>query len=76
MPTSSVTVYKYGKPASGQRVRLGFTGITNMGQTSDSYTDADGVAYINHRASGNADIYVNGSKVGSMNAPGGGSVNI
>lgn len=70
MPTSTITVYKYGKPSKNQRVRLGFSSLSSMGQTSDVYTDQDGNAHVNHTGSGNAVIYVNGSNVGSMNTPG------
>jgi hypothetical protein len=56
---------KGGGYVQGARVVLGFSiGITNL-----EYTDSDGEATIQHSATGNATIFVDGKDVGKINAP-------
>ena len=50
----------------GARVRLGFT----FGLTDTVYTDSDGEAVVEHSSTGQATVYVNGAKRGTMNTPG------
>lgn len=70
MPTSKITVYRYSKPAANISVTLEFTGITNLGFTKKHYTNRDGVAFVEHSSTGNANVYVDGRKMGSIRAPG------
>lgn len=66
------TVYvqsRQGNPVKGARVSLGFAGITR-GMSRDAYTDADGRAFIEHADGGQADVYVDGKRVGNMRTPG------
>lgn len=58
--------YRDGSKPKGVRVVLGFSG----GQTKPAFTDAYGVAIVEHASTGRADVYVSGSKVGSFHAPG------
>lgn len=71
MATSTVIVYKNGKPASGVRVTIGFT----MGQ-SEARTDANGVATVTHGLQGEATVYLNGQQKGKMRAPGAATFNM
>jgi hypothetical protein len=50
----------------GERVVLGFSN----GVTDSVYSDSDGEAFIRHRTTGNATVYVNGQDKGSINTPG------
>jgi len=73
MATSHVTVrWKDGSPATGIRVRLGFT----LGLTQDDFTDRYGVATIEHSTTGTATVYVRGDRCGTLRAPGSTSVTI
>lgn len=73
MPSSRITVrWKDGSAATSARVVLGFSG----GMTKPAFTDRNGVAVVEHRSTGSADIYVRGSKVGSLRTPGSASVTI
>ncbi len=69
MPTSKITVYKNQKPASGIKVTLEFSGIANVGFTKPVYTDSNGVALVEHASTGKANVYINGSRKGSIHAP-------
>lgn len=70
MPTSKVTVYRNGKPASNIKITLEYTGLSQSGFTTPAYTNSSGIATINHSSTGKATIYVNGSSRRSMNTPG------
>lgn len=70
MNTSKITVYRNQKPAKNVRVRLGFSGIVNLGFSKDFYTDSNGVAYVEHSATGNAEVYLDGKEVGRLYTPG------
>jgi len=70
MPTSKITVYKNRKPAKNVRVTLEFTGFTNMGFTRATYTNSDGVAFVEHSSSGRANVYIDGKRMGTIRAPG------
>ncbi len=73
MPSSRIQVqFRDGSKPSGTKVVLGFSG----GMTKPAYTDRGGVAIVEHASTGTADIYVSGSKVGSLRAPGSASVTI
>jgi len=61
--------YRDGSKASGVRVALGFSHPLG-GVTRDAYTDSYGIALIEHLGRGRADVYVSGSRRGSLNAPG------
>lgn len=61
--------YRDGSKPKGARVVLGFTSGLG-GMTKPAYTDAYGVALVEHASIGNADVYVSGNKVGSLHAPG------
>jgi hypothetical protein len=61
--------YHDGSKPKGAKVVLGFTGMLG-GMTKAAYTDAYGVALVEHASTGNADVYVSGNKVGSLRAPG------
>lgn len=70
MPTTTIEVYRNGKPARGIRVSLEFTALTNMGFTQAERTNSEGIAYISHSSSGKANVYLDGSERGSLKAPG------
>ncbi|MCB0644680.1 MAG: hypothetical protein KDC44_23710 [Phaeodactylibacter sp.] len=70
MPTTKIQVYKNGKLATNVKVVLEFTGLTNMGFTKAHYTNAQGVAFVEHSSTGIANVYLNGSKNGSLRTPG------
>lgn len=73
MPTSKIKVtYQDGSKASSVKVVLGFSG----GMSKTHFTDSSGEATIEHLSTGTADIYVRGSKVGSMTTPGTASVTL
>ena len=61
--------YRDGSKPKGTRVSMGFTSILG-GMTKPAYTDAYGVALVEHSSTGQADIYVSGTKRGSFHAPG------
>ena len=72
MPTSVVKVYdkRYGQWAEGAKVVLGWNGFVNLGMSASFYTDSNGRAVIEHGATGNAEVYINGTHVGNMYTPG------
>lgn len=72
MPTSIVKIYNSnrGRYESNARVVLGWDGIVNLGQSNAVNTDGNGVAVINHSATGTATVYVNGQNKGTMRTPG------
>lgn len=70
MPKSKITVYRNGQPVYNVKVTLEYTGMTQAGFTSPAYTNSSGVAMVNHSSTGKANVWVNGSKKGSMNTPG------
>ncbi|NOT37855.1 MAG: hypothetical protein HOP11_10800 [Saprospiraceae bacterium] len=76
--SSIVRVYntRFNEWAEGVKVTLGFTGILNSGFTKDVYTNREGYACIDHASSGDAEIFVNGQKVGHIYAPGSATVHI
>ncbi|MBP0002723.1 MAG: hypothetical protein J7642_03205 [Cyanobacteria bacterium SBC] len=65
---SKIIVYKNQKRKRGCRVRLGFTGLLG-GMSQPVNTDADGVARVGHSSTGNAEIFVDGKKVGEGKFP-------
>lgn len=70
MPTSKITVYRNNRPASNIRVRLEYTGFTQLGFTDSFYTNSNGVAFIQHSSTGDANVYIDGKKKGRLNTPG------
>ena len=68
--TSRVTVYINRRPAKNIRVAFEYTGLTNLGFTKAVYTNDEGVAYVEHSSSGEANVYLNGSMKGKMRTPG------
>ncbi len=66
---SEVIVYKSGRPQSGARVTIGFTALFAMGMTDSVYTNGNGVARIYHDSEGEANIFVNETKVGKGHFP-------
>lgn len=70
MPTSKITVYKNRRLAKGVKVSLEYSGFTQMGFTKKFLTNSDGVAYVEHSSTGQANVYLDGSKKGSMKTPG------
>ena len=68
MPVSTVYVYhSSGSPAQGASVTLSFS---HSGVSPSSRTDRDGKAIVDHTATGEATVIVDGTTVGSMRAPG------
>ena len=55
-----------GSKARGVRVVLSFS----SGLSEAVHTDADGIALIDHATVGRADVLVDGSRRGSLHAPG------
>lgn len=64
MATSIVKVYdsRAGKWLKNAKVVLGWNGFVNLGMSKPTYTNSDGIAEVNHSATGNATIYVNGKR--------------
>lgn len=71
MPITTINVqYKSnGKPASGYRVVLSFTGLLG-GTTADVLTDSRGIARITHSSVGEAKIIVQGTTRQTVHCPG------
>lgn len=63
---SKITVYRYGKPAKSVKVSLEFS----MGFTKNFYTNSDGIAFVEHSSTGNATVYIDGMRKGSLKTPG------
>jgi len=64
---SKVTVNRKGRPVTGARVALKFSG----GLTASGFTNSNGTVTIQHESRGAATIYVNGQECGKItNAPG------
>ena len=72
MATSIVKVYdkRYGQWYQNAKVALGWNGFVNLGMSKNFYTDSYGRATIEHSATGDAEVYINGSHVGNMQTPG------
>ncbi len=72
MATSIIKVYnsKYGRWESRAKVVLGWDGFVNSGMSGQVYTNDHGEAVINHSATGEATVYINGKKQGKMRTPG------
>ena len=67
MPYTTIIVQRpSGKPAVGLRVSLG---IDSGGVTDSVRTDSAGVAVINHPATGNATVYIDGSAISRVRVP-------
>jgi hypothetical protein len=64
--------YDDGSPAAGARVGLGFS----SGVTGAYIANRHGVAEVEHESSGQATIFVNGRRCGSMYAPGEASITL
>ncbi len=69
MLISQIKVYKNNKPLKGVSVSLEFTGFTQMGFTKRFLTNNEGIAYVEHSSRGRANVYINGSNVGSIYTP-------
>jgi hypothetical protein len=67
--------YNDGSKPKGAKVVLGFTSALG-GMSKPAFTDAQGIALVEHASVGNADVYVSGKKVGSLHAPGETAVHI
>ncbi len=78
MATSIVKVYdtRLGQWKRDAKVVLSWNGFVNLGMSDAVYTDREGSAIINHSATGEADIYVDGSKVGKLYTPGSTTVQV
>jgi hypothetical protein len=63
MSTSIVKVYnaRYGKWEKDAKVVLGWNGWINLGMSKPVYSNADGIALVEHSATGEAEIFVNGT---------------
>ena len=71
MPYSTIIVQrKDGSPVHQAKVALGFSHLLSSGLSKSKYTDKHGQAIIEHRNTGEADVYVNGKKMKSFNSPG------
>lgn len=72
MEVSIIKVYnsRYGQWEANARVCLHWDGVFNQGFSEEVWTDSNGVAIINHKATGEAMVYVNGMKVEKMYTPG------
>jgi hypothetical protein len=64
MATSIVKVYnsRYKEWAENVRVELGWNGIVNLGFSKTVYTNRNGVAEIDHSATGDCTVYINGQR--------------
>lgn len=78
MPASIVKVYnaRYGKWEENAKVVLGWDGFINLGMSRPVYTNREGIAVVDHSATGEATVYVNGRRVGEMYTPGSTTVEI
>ena len=72
MPQSQIIVIKRstGRGASHLRVVLEIEGIFKGGMTQPVYTNENGDAYVQHTSTGQANVFVDGKKVGKMKVPG------
>jgi len=60
--TTEVIVVRNGKPSSGHRVSLEFTGgVLSGGLTNDFHTNSSGVAFVEHASTGSVKVYVDGN---------------
>jgi len=66
METSRIKVYRNNRPVNGIRVTLEFW----SGFSKAFYTNAEGVAFVQHSSTGEATIYVDGKSRGKMRTPG------
>ncbi len=78
MATSIITVYdrRLGQLKQDAKVVLSWNGFVNLGMSNAVYTDRHGEAVIHHSATGDADIYVDGSKAGTLYTPGSKTVQV
>ena len=60
-----VKVYRKsdGKPYKGAKVWISFSGLLDGGVSKNSYTDSDGIAYIDSDGGRNGKLYVGNSMV-------------
>jgi hypothetical protein len=73
MATSIVKVYnsRYSEWAENVRVELVWSGISNLGSSESVLTNRNGIAEINHTATGNCTVYIDGRKANeTFYAPG------
>ena len=72
MATSIVKVYnsRYNEWTANVRVELGWDGIRNLGFSRTVYTNNNGIAEIDHSATGECTVYINGQRTTSFYAPG------
>ena len=68
--TSRITVFINKRPAKNVGVSLEYTGISSQAMTRTFITNPEGVAYVEHSSSGEANVYLNGSLKGNMRTPG------
>ncbi|MEZ4908762.1 MAG: hypothetical protein R2771_14220 [Saprospiraceae bacterium] len=68
--TSRITVFINRRPAKNVGVSLEYTGISSLGFTRTFYTNTEGIAYVEHRSTGEANVYLNGTMKGRMKTPG------
>lgn len=61
--------YRDGSKPKGVKVVLGFTSMLG-GMTKPVYTDRYGDALVMHASTGTAEVYVSGTKCGSLHTPG------
>jgi hypothetical protein len=79
MATSIVKVYnsRYSEWADNVRVELHWDGIMNLGFSQTVYTNRNGIAEIDHAASGTCTVYIDGRKTNhTFYAPGSTTVTI
>lgn len=78
MSTTIIRVYdtRYNEWAQDAKVCLQFDRFLNYGFTEEIRTDSQGYAYIDHKMTGEATIYVNSKKIGSIHVPDSVTVNI
>ena len=70
MPTTTVIVLRSnGEPYEGASIRLSFVDLEAGGVTQAVLTDAKGVAVVEHRNGGTADVIVNGRRCGKYLLP-------
>lgn len=72
MAVSIIKVYnsKYNAWEERAKVCLQWNDLKHRGFSQDIYTDQQGIAVIEHNASGEATVYVNGVQSGELYTPG------
>jgi len=72
MNTSIIKIYnaRYGKWEKNAKVVLFWNGLLNSGFSKAVYTNAQGVAEVQHASTGMADVHVNGKFREKLRTPG------